>query len=47
MVVDMITGTAGTKNIAPDLRISEMSWKIVSKKRKKKSNKNKKGKNNV
>lgn len=45
MAVEMVTGATGTKNIASDLRIPEMSWKIVSKKRKKKSNR--KGKNNV
>ena len=44
MAVSMISGSTGTKNIAPDLKISEISWPIISKKRKKKPNK--KGKNN-
>ena len=44
-MAEMVTGATGTKNIAPDLRISEMQFKVISKKRKKKSNK--KGKNNV
>ena len=44
-MAEMISGATGTKNIAPDLCISEMQFKIVSKKRKKKLSK--KGKNNV
>jgi hypothetical protein len=33
----MVTGATGTQNILPNLKISDMAWKIVSKKRKKKS----------
>jgi len=35
----MVTGATGTQNIQQGLRIPEMSWKIVSKKRKKKRGK--------
>lgn len=39
MAVEMISGATGTKNIAPNLRISEMSWPVISKKRKIKKSK--------
>ncbi len=43
MAVEVVTGAGSTTNISPNLRIGEMSWKIVSKKRKKPKSKNKKG----
>ena len=39
MAVDIITGATGSKNIVPDLKISELNFKFVSKKRGKKSKK--------
>jgi hypothetical protein len=45
MAVPMVTGGTGSQNILQNLRIPEMSWKVISKKRKKK--RDKKGKKNV
>ncbi len=39
MAISMITGGNGSQNILPNLRISDMGWRIISKKRKKKSSK--------
>lgn len=42
MAVDMVTGAIGSKNILPNLKISDMHFNIISKKRKKKSSKKEK-----
>jgi len=34
IMAEVVTGATSTANISPGLRIPEMSWKIVSKKRK-------------
>lgn len=44
MVIAVSTGTVGTQNILPSLRVSEMSWPIISKKRKPKKSKKKRKK---
>jgi len=45
-MAEMVTGVTSTANILPDLKIGDMTWKMVSKKRKthkspKKSNRKK------